>query len=132
MHRDILGREALFDDALDFGLADRRQSRVVAVHKRKPDVFITHPERRARSLRILLNKAEDAVIAALSRRHGLEIDSPRFALILDDLEPPFLPVRLNDFEDEIVFARDRKSTRLNSSHLGISYAVFCLKKKNIN
>src|SRR5207244_12703966 len=28
--------------------------------------------------------------------------------------------------------RDRKSTRLNSSHQIISYAVFCLKKKNIN
>src|SRR5258705_8056776 len=28
--------------------------------------------------------------------------------------------------------RVRKSTRLNSSHLGISYAVFCLKKKNIS
>src|SRR5882724_9233822 len=28
-------------------------------------------------------------------------------------------------------ARDRKSTRLNSSHLGISYAVFCLKKKKL-
>src|SRR5256885_5820435 len=27
---------------------------------------------------------------------------------------------------------DRKSTRLNSSHLVISYAVFCLKKKNID
>src|SRR5947199_8378129 len=27
---------------------------------------------------------------------------------------------------------DRKSTRLNSSHLGISYAVFCLKKKKYN
>src|SRR5437899_6243119 len=27
--------------------------------------------------------------------------------------------------------RDRKSTRLNSSHLGISYAVFCLKKKTM-
>src|SRR5690606_13589325 len=27
-------------------------------------------------------------------------------------------------------ARDRKSTRLNSSHVKISYAVFCLKKKN--
>src|SRR5689334_25170300 len=27
--------------------------------------------------------------------------------------------------------RDRKSTRLNSSHSSISYAVFCLKKKNI-
>src|SRR5947199_3967229 len=29
----------------------------------------------------------------------------------------------------LVHRRDRKSTRLNSSHLGISYAVFCLKKK---
>src|SRR5437899_10234604 len=27
---------------------------------------------------------------------------------------------------------DRKSTRLNSSHLGISYAVFCLKKKKVS
>src|SRR5207253_5620537 len=27
-------------------------------------------------------------------------------------------------------SRDRKSTRLNSSHVAISYAVFCLKKKN--
>src|SRR5439155_10343913 len=29
------------------------------------------------------------------------------------------------------FALDRKSTRLNSSHVAISYAVFCLKKKNL-
>src|SRR5690625_5382229 len=29
-------------------------------------------------------------------------------------------------------AKDRKSTRLNSSHVAISYAVFCLKKKNTN
>src|SRR5215510_16221510 len=28
-------------------------------------------------------------------------------------------------------SRDRKSTRLNSSHVAISYAVFCLKKKKI-
>src|SRR5436309_4568903 len=31
--------------------------------------------------------------------------------------------------DRGVGARDRKSTRLNSSHVKISYAVFCLKKK---
>src|SRR2546430_11347241 len=30
------------------------------------------------------------------------------------------------------FHQDRKSTRLNSSHSQISYAVFCLKKKNNN
>src|SRR5256885_8298605 len=31
--------------------------------------------------------------------------------------------------NEVIYRRDRKSTRLNSSHLVISYAVFCLKKK---
>src|SRR5258705_2914383 len=31
--------------------------------------------------------------------------------------------------DKLRLDLDRKSTRLNSSHLGISYAVFCLKKK---
>src|SRR5262245_66505904 len=31
----------------------------------------------------------------------------------------------------LITLKDRKSTRLNSSHLGISYAVFCLKKKTI-
>src|SRR5438094_6543699 len=35
-----------------------------------------------------------------------------------------------DVEDrDVGFAQDRKSTRLNSSHRTISYAVFCLKKK---
>src|SRR5256885_9826529 len=43
----------------------------------------------------------------------------------DNLDYPI--VMLND-----LLQRDRKSTRLNSSHLVISYAVFCLKKKNVN
>src|SRR3712207_7809391 len=34
-----------------------------------------------------------------------------------------------DEEQEVVESTDRKSTRLNSSHANISYAVFCLKKK---
>src|SRR3989442_2549191 len=34
--------------------------------------------------------------------------------------------------DSPEFGGDRKSTRLNSSHVRISYAVFCLKKKNEN
>src|SRR3712207_8121066 len=34
--------------------------------------------------------------------------------------------------DDLYRALDRKSTRLNSSHANISYAVFCLKKKNLN
>src|SRR3712207_7275043 len=47
-------------------------------------------------------------------------------------EKPLFYARLGT---EVVFASelqclDRKSTRLNSSHANISYAVFCLKKKN--
>src|SRR5437773_6506269 len=40
-------------------------------------------------------------------------------------------VALETLQDELtrVFNTDRKSTRLNSSHITISYAVFCLKKK---
>src|SRR3989454_7704109 len=45
----------------------------------------------------------------------------------------FVLVRLDDrLAAPLPRPRDRKSTRLNSSHLVISYAVFCLKKKNNN
>src|SRR3712207_6892603 len=43
----------------------------------------------------------------------------------------FSPVVVDEIEGgKKKSARDRKSTRLNSSHANISYAVFCLKKKN--
>src|SRR5436853_4733651 len=38
-------------------------------------------------------------------------------------------VRCHVTDTGVGMPEDRKSTRLNSSHLGISYAVFCLKKK---
>src|ERR1022692_2723424 len=53
--------------------------------------------------------------------------------------PCALPIRSEEHTSElqspcnlvcrVLFRSDRKSTRLNSSHLVISYAVFCLKKK---
>src|SRR5205814_10228687 len=77
-------------------------------------VSITRP-----SLRVpqLLSKRVFDVIAASAL---LLLLAPVFALIA-------LAVRLSS--PGPAFFRDRKSTRLNSSHLGISYAVFCLKKK---
>src|SRR3712207_9020272 len=38
----------------------------------------------------------------------------------------------HSFNDENIGLSDRKSTRLNSSHANISYAVFCLKKKKLH
>src|SRR2546427_8858918 len=54
-----------------------------------------------------------------NRRLGLEDAS----VALRTRFPPDVRVRLP------ILIRDRKSTRLNSSHSQISYAVFCLKKK---
>src|SRR5258707_6784851 len=42
---------------------------------------------------------------------------------------PETPVFLLHLYDRAILNADRKSTRLNSSHANISYAVFCLKKK---
>src|SRR5690625_3982966 len=56
--------------------------------------------------------------------------------VLDDIEfPPTDPVVRARYEQRAtksgpeLLHQDRKSTRLNSSHVAISYAVFCLKKK---
>src|SRR5256885_10124881 len=53
-------------------------------------------------------------------------NSSHFAPISDALSPAQAKVIA-----ALAQGQDRKSTRLNSSHLVISYAVFCLKKKNV-
>src|SRR5256885_3438273 len=63
-----------------------------------------------------------------SRRFSLLAQSPRKSLIdLHDFILPQVNTGVGRFRFEL--ESDRKSTRLNSSHLVISYAVFCLKKK---
>src|SRR5947199_6816772 len=50
-----------------------------------------------------------------------------YPLLKKEIELGRIMILLEE-RDEFVGVSDRKSTRLNSSHLGISYAVFCLKK----
>src|SRR3712207_8623314 len=61
-----------------------------------------------------LPESQRAVVDAMLR--ALQHDQPRLR-----------PLQLLGRDPE---SKDRKSTRLNSSHANISYAVFCLKKKN--
>src|SRR3712207_6083884 len=66
----------------------------------------------------------------LARLEKLDADDPAFD---DELATLMREIRhhIEDEEGEMfAHMRDRKSTRLNSSHANISYAVFCLKKKN--
>src|SRR5690606_40571744 len=56
--------------------------------------------------------------------------STRSATNANDAEtPPIVGSVRIETNGRCALARDRKSTRLNSSHVKISYAVFCLKKK---
>src|SRR5690606_41349197 len=79
----------------------------------------------------------DAPVLGNGRIHDVSLDQPARApgrpmaravttILLDAPPPPRAEKRRPDARREI----DRKSTRLNSSHVKISYAVFCLKKKN--
>src|SRR2546430_6133968 len=58
------------------------------------------------------------IAATLAQEAFFSLDAPIERLTMPDIPSPHSPVLL-----------DRKSTRLNSSHSQISYAVFCLKKK---
>src|SRR5205814_9659505 len=88
----------------------------------------------------------DALPILLRRREFRH--APQFLRLVDDgTEAGRAEIAVGEGEDRLLEIRqiaradlaaaraikilDRKSTRLNSSHLGISYAVFCLKKKKI-
>src|SRR2546430_13427218 len=74
-------------------------------------------------------QAEDKVERCKLRVKGLEGDIRQTR---DKAKIPELQASLKAAKEELPDLEDRKSTRLNSSHSQISYAVFCLKKKNKN
>src|SRR5687768_15457889 len=90
-----------------------------------------------RELRLLHELCLDIAREFFRGRARRQLDSP-FEVALVQFRRPDRPGDLGVQPHEHVPRRscrgneDRKSTRLNSSHGYISYAVFCLKKKNIN
>src|SRR5688500_20087043 len=99
----------------------------------KHDMGAHHPERPAR-----LTAIEDQLIASGVGQHLTRYEAPLatdeqlarvhpldYVRAIRDAAPHSGTVHLDPD------TADRKSTRLNSSHLVISYAVFCLKKKKI-
>src|SRR5690606_41745974 len=68
---------------------------------------------------------------ALIEYTGQDASSKKGQLYVEHV-PLNQPVALGELNPNNAAYVDRKSTRLNSSHVKISYAVFCLKKKNPN
>src|SRR3712207_8521871 len=76
-------------------------------------------------------RAESERAAMLEREHAAHRAVEERQALLDlVIEQSGDAVVVTDAQGVIQLFKDRKSTRLNSSHANISYAVFCLKKKN--
>src|SRR3712207_8287461 len=71
---------------------------------------------------------KDQVVPVLHRGDRLGVVEQRSLAVVGEDAAAILPDRGR--QREALPRADRKSTRLNSSHANISYAVFCLKKKN--
>src|SRR5260221_4677907 len=67
-------------------------------------------------------------VARVARAHPLE-DLGGLRLVVDLLLPDRAGLQQRLLQAGSIWEEDRKSTRLNSSHTVISYAVFCLEKK---
>src|SRR5690606_41762820 len=85
----------------------------------------TFPTRRSSDLGIRRRREEGH---AQGREHRRRVRGPDRRIRRDPVCPQG---RLKRSRKKPPHGRDRKSTRLNSSHVKISYAVFCLKKKTI-
>src|SRR2546430_11096704 len=83
---------------------------------------------KAKATRNFLNSLDEASEANAKVR-DLDIILSKLSTYKPDLS---MEERISGIKETRESQLDRKSTRLNSSHSQISYAVFCLKKKNIN
>src|SRR5690606_13797736 len=118
--RDLLGggdaRGNRCDEpVLNFSGGEKARLALALIAWRKPNLLLldeppNHLDLDMRlALTLALQEFEGAVLVVSHDRHLLKSTTDEFLLVAD--------------------GRDRKSTRLNSSHVKISYAVFCLKTK---
>src|SRR5499426_3930802 len=100
-------------DALDAGGKIGLRSQIVGLNRRRDERVFRSQFDLSFALGLLQRDAD---------REAVQVGIPEAVVHVKDRREEKLDVRRAS-------SRDRKSTRLNSSHLGISYAVFCLQKK---
>src|SRR5215208_7464028 len=96
----------------------------------RPTVLLAEDDRALRRyLEVVLRRAGYEVLPAADGLEAMKalLSTPVDAVVTDAVMPHLSGHELCRFLRD--HPQDRKSTRLNSSHVAISYAVFCLKKK---
>src|SRR5690625_5756152 len=71
------------------------------------------------------------VVEEIIENWELQSQNRKFNAILTVAFKERVIAYFEEFKKQLASHKDRKSTRLNSSHVAISYAVFCLKKKTV-
>src|SRR5437870_7575887 len=101
------------------------------MNRRPPQITLFPYTTLFRSLLVALGLLAGVVTWSIVRRASAAVTPTAQAYTLAQLRQ--LPEEHLFYPNAEVLGRrgDRKSTRLNSSHVAISYAVFCLKKKKI-
>src|SRR5690606_40535714 len=92
---------------------------ISCVKETTPDLIVKGTIKGLKKGTIYLKKEQDTAIVT--------VDS----VIINGIPDFELHSNIESPEIFYLYLEDRKSTRLNSSHVKISYAVFCLKKKNV-
>src|SRR5690606_36068681 len=114
--REIVEGFNMFWEERDNTIAGRPVEVIVEDDAGNPDTSLQ------KARRLVEQEKVDFLFGNLLANTGLAVAN----YVKDNGTPYFIPVIAADDLTQ----RDRKSTRLNSSHVKISYAVFCLKKKN--
>src|SRR5690625_5652788 len=106
-------------------MCEREIERICAAAQKRWDILSYRVVHRVGAL----HYGDQIVFLAVASRHRTEAFRAG-EFIIDSLKTraPFWK-REHLRDGEAFWVEDRKSTRLNSSHVAISYAVFCLKKK---
>src|SRR5690625_2035033 len=115
---NLFGVESLYQDAVDIVLPNAYMSAVEEagiepIDQPEIDIDEIDPEKPLVFTATVTVKPE----VTLGEYKGLEVEEQDVNITDEDVN------------EALESERDRKSTRLNSSHVAISYAVFCLKKK---
>src|SRR5207249_7208087 len=98
-------------------------------HGAHPDPH-SFPTRRSSDLVKQAKHSMDKAVEAVKREFSTVRTGKATTSLLDLVRVDAYGSEMPQASTRTRSSRDRKSTRLNSSHVSISYAVFCLKKKN--